>query len=658
MAQGWVSPLRRLARAALVSYAQVLFSGRPLAGLFFLLASFAADPFTGAVGLVAVLSANLTALRVWHDRIRWELGLAGYNAVLLGLALGHFLPHGRLVFLLAVVGGVVSALATEWLSHRFSKLSLPVLGLPFLAFAWLVIVFAGTGRPPAHWSVTDPLARYLPTFVADTVRVFGSAFFSSGVISGLLVLAGLLAVSRISAAVALGGALVAALLNLFVPAPELSINLVIVPIGLVFFLAPGRRMLWQLPAGVALTALLAFALDVVVGVTHLPYLILPLTLTLFAVLLLGRYRAPGVDLVPVQVLRSPEDHFRALLNRPKPVLRLPFFGTWFVSQGVAGGETHRDRLAHAWDFMVRDERGRTFGTPGYRLADYHAFGLQVCAPAAGRVVAVESAVPDNPPGTLNREQNWGNYVVVEHGMFEYSILAHLRQWSVRVKAGAAVSPGTVVGLCGNSGYSGQPHLHCQLQSGPLPGSDALDAEFTDYIVVSSTGERFVHRGIPAQGETVMPLLPQDAVRRRVTAGFESDSVMTGSRTETWKVSRGPVQGDTVLSCGPTRVSVREMRNGLAILKMRGSRATALGRTFDGIEFIPFYSRPGLEFTQAGRQHKFGRRAALASGADVLLLETTLGATTRRIWFAMGVGIARVEWQAGGRETVVERATRS
>ena len=660
-AAGWLTFLRRFSRATLVSYAQILFSGRPLAGLLFLAASFAADPFVGLVGLVAVCAANLTALRVWHDRIRWELGLAGYNAVLLGLALGLYLPHGRLVFLLAVAGGAFSALATEWLNHRLSKLALPVLGLPFLAFAWLVIAFAGTGHPPAHFFRVDPLAAYLPGFVTSTFQAFGAAFFSQGVLSGLLVLTGLLLVSRISAAAGLGGALVATLLTLSRPVPELSLNLIIAPIGLVFFLVPSRRMLWQLPAGIALTASLAFAFDIIVGATHLPYLILPLTVTLFAVLLLGRSKALGVELVPMAMLRSPEDHFRAYLRRERPRLHLPFFGTWYVSQGVDGGETHKDRLAHAWDFMVRDERGRSFVTPGYRLGDYHAFGLLVCAPAAGKVAAIENGVADNAPGKLNRGQNWGNYVIIEHSFLEYSILAHLQQGSVGVRVGEAVNQGTVIGRCGNSGYSGQPHLHYQLQAAPVPGSDALATEFHNYLVLGDGKERFFRTGLPEQEQTVQPMVVAENVRRLLVAGFDGGAAFAVRRDsahvghEHWDANRGGGERPViVVRSGTTRVDLQEKEEGLSVGRVRGSRATLLARTFDGLVFIPFYSRPGLEFQSGAWRHAFGRREPLASGADALVLESVGKGMERRIWFADGVGIAKVEWVSGVRHLVAER----
>jgi murein DD-endopeptidase MepM/ murein hydrolase activator NlpD len=61
----------------------------------------------------------------------------------------------------------------------------------------------------------------------------------------------------------------------------------------------------------------------------------------------------------------------------------------------------------------------------------------------------------------------GNSVVIEHPGPVFSLYAHLKTGSVKVKAGAKVKKGTVVGLCGNSGNTSEPHLHFQLQDGPL-----------------------------------------------------------------------------------------------------------------------------------------------------------------------------------------------
>jgi hypothetical protein len=43
----------------------------------------------------------------------------------------------------------------------------------------------------------------------------------------------------------------------------------------------------------------------------------------------------------------------------------------------------------------------------------------------------------------------------------FVLVAHLRRGSVRVAPGGTVAAGDVLGACGNSGNSTQPHIHVQ-----------------------------------------------------------------------------------------------------------------------------------------------------------------------------------------------------
>ncbi|WP_337692488.1 M23 family metallopeptidase [Ornithinimicrobium pratense] len=55
----------------------------------------------------------------------------------------------------------------------------------------------------------------------------------------------------------------------------------------------------------------------------------------------------------------------------------------------------------------------------------------------------------------------GNYVVVEVRLGAFVALCHLREGSITVAPGQSVAAGEVVGQCGNSGNSTEPHLHVQ-----------------------------------------------------------------------------------------------------------------------------------------------------------------------------------------------------
>lgn len=204
---------------------------------------------------------------------------------------------------------------------------------------------------------------------------------------------------------------------------------------------------------------------------------------------------------------------------------LPFQGVWFVANGGSDPRTSHswDLLGQrfAYDFIIVDEEGKSHRGEGRRLEDYYAFGAPILAPADGVVVAVENRHRDCPwPGVIDPFA-WsalGNYVVIRHGEREYSLLAHLRRGSVRVRPGERVVRGQVVGECGNSGHSTEPHLHFSVQDGPHPFfSASLPVRYRGWCRVEGEGCREVEEGFPVRGERVESLA-QPAPREGVAWG--------------------------------------------------------------------------------------------------------------------------------------------
>src|SRR5947208_4663184 len=56
-----------------------------------------------------------------------------------------------------------------------------------------------------------------------------------------------------------------------------------------------------------------------------------------------------------------------------------------------------------------------------------------------------------------------NLLVIQHRTNVFSVLAHFQRGSVAVKAGDRVQRGQLLGKCGNSGNSSEPHLHYHRQ---------------------------------------------------------------------------------------------------------------------------------------------------------------------------------------------------
>jgi len=153
------------------------------------------------------------------------------------------------------------------------------------------------------------------------------------------------------------------------------------------------------------------------------------------------------------------------------MLLLPFEGEWFV---FWGGDTKEKNYHHtnqsqrfAFDFVQTDSLGRHARTDGRRNEDFYAWEQHVVAPAAGIVIEAIDGVKDNEPAVMNQYSALGNSVTIQHSDSEYSVLSHMRRGSVKVKAGDKVTQGQLLGLCGNSGNSSEPHIHYHLQNTPV-----------------------------------------------------------------------------------------------------------------------------------------------------------------------------------------------
>ncbi|HEY4931303.1 MAG TPA: peptidoglycan DD-metalloendopeptidase family protein [Terriglobales bacterium] len=183
-------------------------------------------------------------------------------------------------------------------------------------------------------------------------------------------------------------------------------------------------------------------------------------------------------------------------------LRLPFNGDWFVYQGgrfvYQNPNAYKDAERYAMAFTVLKD-GRPFSGDGTKNEQFYCYGQPVLAPADGTVVLVTDTYADNAPGRPEEVLPSGNRVMIAHGNQEFSLLMHLKQNSIKVKQGAKVKQGDVVGECGNSGVSPAPHLEYRLQNSrgrPLP--QTLPAQFVDYVADGAP----VAMGEPLRGQTV------------------------------------------------------------------------------------------------------------------------------------------------------------
>ncbi len=149
--------------------------------------------------------------------------------------------------------------------------------------------------------------------------------------------------------------------------------------------------------------------------------------------------------------------------------QLPFDGEWFV---FWGGSTSDENAHHgiptqhfALDFVISTSgEEKTHHAQGGINEDYLCWEQPIMAAHDGIVVISADGIPDNAPGEMNPQMVYGNTLMIQHKSGYVSVYAHLKQGTLKKKTGEVALSGEVIGLCGNSGNSSEPHLHFHVQS--------------------------------------------------------------------------------------------------------------------------------------------------------------------------------------------------
>lgn len=117
---------------------------------------------------------------------------------------------------------------------------------------------------------------------------------------------------------------------------------------------------------------------------------------------------------------------------------------------------------------------------------YAIYGVPVYAPCSGMVLIAMDGLPDMQVPLMDREHMAGNHVLLRCKDADV-LLGHFKLGSVRVAAEIQVDVGDHIANVGNSGNTGEPHLHIHAQqrgteSEPLSG-DPLPVRFDGRFLV-------------------------------------------------------------------------------------------------------------------------------------------------------------------------------
>lgn len=506
--------------AVLTSYSELFFMRSALMGWVLLAVTFL-NPNLGVAGLFSIVVAFGFAQYLGYRQAFLASGYYTYNALLVGLSIGQLFSFSPETALYIAIAACLTFVLTVALADFFSRqLYLPILSIPFVVVTSLIYLSAArfSNLYVNELYAVDHLSALslsLPIWLEGLFKVMGAIIFMPNALVGLVLLLIIGWHSRVLLALAvvgyyfgilLQGTFTGSFVQAFMDLNAFNYPLIAMALGGVFNIPAVKSYLIAL-IGVACATILIKSIDVFWAQYGIPVFTLPFIMItlgyLYVLALLGYPLRPSI------FKETPEatlDYFNVAQFRYPKVTQffLPFLDQWQVYQGFNGQWTHQGIWRYAVDFVKQGDNGQTYQNAGLHLDDYYCFKQPVSAPCGGYVAYVVDYYPDNAIGVVDTQNNWGNYVIIQDVRGLYVGLCHLAQHSVLVRPGDWVAPFQVIALCGNSGYSPQPHLHMQYQASSFLSGETLPFCFNG---VQSKQTYFAHT-LPVEQQWLQPVKVQ------------------------------------------------------------------------------------------------------------------------------------------------------
>ena len=137
--------LKTFLRSVRNSYSALVFSRDSWVGIALLLVTFL-YPMSGLCGLLCCLLVNGLAMLLSLNRFKMVNGLYGFNAVIVGVAIGTLYPCGVSLFVMLFALSIMVLLLIAGLDGILEKYHLPYLVFPFLFCLWTVLLLTISGK--------------------------------------------------------------------------------------------------------------------------------------------------------------------------------------------------------------------------------------------------------------------------------------------------------------------------------------------------------------------------------------------------------------------------------------------------------------------------------------------------------------------------------
>lgn len=313
---------------------QITLMNNPITGAIIVIALLVHSVWLGVAVLAGLLVCTLSAIVFGFASDLVRGGLHGFNGALVGAGVAVFVSPAWSVeaWTILVLASIVTPLVTAAVMNAMTAFGLPALTLPFnfvlIPIIALGVAFSHWGlgvsdATPAQSALDAESASDLPMLMIEGgLRGISQLFLADSWISGLIILAGIMMCSRISAVVAYCGALLGCGAGLVAGATSDSIvsglwgyNSYITALALVgiFFYFSGRVCILGI-IGAIVAAVLFGAGQAVSALVGVPVFTLPFCFATLALLAIGD-SSPWFVRVPVEKICSPERVRLSALHR-------------------------------------------------------------------------------------------------------------------------------------------------------------------------------------------------------------------------------------------------------------------------------------------------------------------------------------------------------
>ena len=514
--------MKNLLYSAIKPYSAILFINDRVVAFLLLCITFL-NPNVAISGIVAILAALAFATFIGFKEEFLSQGFYIYNSLLSGMGIGYLFLFNLQTAFLIIIASIFTFILSFFFNRLFSVYKIPILSLPF-SIVTMFIYLASLKYSNLLSSIVNNAVLYdisLPLVISSFFKSLGTIFFLPSNIAGILIAAIMLYASRIIFFMAVVGFYFGVMVNSFFVGSYFqsliepyNFNYIIVAIALCgIFLLPTVRNFFIALIGVGISVVLTDAISVLFNYYSIPVFTLPFNIAVISLIfLLSMIYYKEFN---IQIKQTPEKSLSAYLSRvfrfgkTHIKIALPFSGKWSVYQGFNGEWTHKGKYKYAYDF-VQIKEGRTYANNGDFLEDYYCFGQSVYAPVSGYVVDIRDDLVDNPIGSVDRVNNWGNYIIIKSDLGFFVEISHLMQYSLKVKVGDYIQNGQIIAKCGNSGYSPQPHIHIQIQEVGVIGGFTQEFLFDAFLV----DQNLYLNTLPSQDQEIENIVVNKAIASR------------------------------------------------------------------------------------------------------------------------------------------------